>query len=151
MEIRQHPLRSMRNVTSTCCVRSLYTKTSVFVLLNVNEKPAFSKILLLGPRVLKTCPFWCPKTPFTSKHKAITTKKNVRFKKYPNTCARGLINNQQKQEPIFRSEQLPCDRIMTFHGPVYFKNGFGANFEYLLNSTNQSANPTDLKMIFFAV
>ena len=29
-----------------------------------------------------------------------------------------------------------------------FKNDFGANFEYLLNSTNQSAKPTDLKMIF---
>ena len=23
-----------------------------------------------------------------------------------------------------------------FHGPVYFQNGFGANFEYLLNSAN---------------
>ena len=39
-----------------------------------------------------------------------------------------------------------CQR--DFHGPVL--NGFGANFEYLLNSTNQSAKPTDLKMIFFA-
>ena len=40
-----------------------------------------------------------------------------------------------------------------FHGPVYYWNGFGANFEYLLNSTNQAAkqqnNKTDLKMIFF--
>ena len=33
-----------------------------------------------------------------------------------------------------------------FDGPVYF---FGANFEYLLNSKNQSAKPTDLKIIFF--
>ena len=31
-----------------------------------------------------------------------------------------------------------------FHGPVYFWNGFGANFDYLLNSTNRSAKPTDL-------
>ena len=37
-----------------------------------------------------------------------------------------------------------------FHEPVYFKNGFGTRFEYLLNSTNQSAKLTDLKMIFFA-
>ena len=27
-------------------------------------------------------------------------------------------------------------------------HGFGANCEYLLNSTNQSAKPTDMKMIF---
>ena len=27
-------------------------------------------------------------------------------------------------------------------------HGFGANFEYLLNSTNQSAKPTDMKMTF---
>ena len=32
--------------------------------------------------------------------------------------------------------------------PVYFKNCFGANFEYLLNSRYQSAKPTDLKIIF---
>ena len=37
-----------------------------------------------------------------------------------------------------------------FHGPVYFLNGFGANFGSLLNSTNQSAKPSDLKTIFFA-
>ena len=32
----------------------------------------------------------------------------------------------------------------SFHGLVYFWNGFGANFDYLLNSTNRSAKPTDL-------
>ena len=37
-----------------------------------------------------------------------------------------------------------------FHGPVYFKNGFGANFKYLSNFTNLSAKPTDLKMVFSA-
>ena len=31
-----------------------------------------------------------------------------------------------------------------FHGPVYFWNDFGADFDYLLNSTNRSAKPTDL-------
>ena len=51
------------------------TRKPVFVHLNVNEKPAFSKISPLGPRVLKTRPFWCPKKPFTSRRKAITTKK----------------------------------------------------------------------------
>ena len=65
------------------------SKTSVFVQLNVNEKLAFSKISSLGPCVLEICPFWCLKTPFTCGRKAITTKKNVRFQKYPNTCARG--------------------------------------------------------------
>ena len=34
--------------------------------------------------------------------------------------------------------------------PVYFKNCFGANFEYLLNSRYQSAKPTDLKIMFLA-
>ena len=38
-----------------------------------------------------------------------------------------------------------------FHGPVYFKKDFGANFEYHLNSTNQSAKPTDLKIIIFCL
>ena len=31
-----------------------------------------------------------------------------------------------------------------FHVPVYFWNGFGADFDYLLNSTNRPAKPTDL-------
>ena len=35
-----------------------------------------------------------------------------------------------------------------FYEPVYLQNGFGAGYEYLLNSTNQSAKPTYLKMIF---
>ena len=35
-----------------------------------------------------------------------------------------------------------------FTGQFIFRTVFGANFEYLLNSTNQSAKPTDLKMIF---
>ena len=39
---------------------------------------------------------------------------------------------------------------LRFHGPVYFKNGFGANFKYLSNFTNLSAKPTDLKMVFSA-
>ena len=50
------------------------------------------------------------------------------------------------QEPISWNEQLP----RRFHGPVYFQNGFGANLEYLLSPTNQSAKPTDLKKIIFA-
>ena len=35
--------------------------------------------------------------------------------------------------------------FFTYH---VFKNDFGTNFGYLLNSTNQSAKPADLKMIF---
>ena len=31
-----------------------------------------------------------------------------------------------------------------FHAPVYFWNGFGADFDDLLNSTNRSAKLTDL-------
>ena len=38
-----------------------------------------------------------------------------------------------------------------FTDQFFFQNGFGSNFEYLLNSTNQLAKPTDLKMIFFAL
>ena len=55
------------------------------------------------------------------------------------------------QEPITRgASNFHVLVAWRFHGPVYFQNGFGANFEYLLNSTNESAKPTDLKMIFFA-
>ena len=50
------------------------------------------------------------------------------------------------QEPIPWKEQLP----RRFHGPVYFQNGLCANLEYLSSPTNQSAKPTDLKMIIFA-
>ena len=53
------------------------------------------------------------------------------------------------QEPITRSEQLPCARVTAFlRTSLFFSNGFGANFEFLLNPTNQSAKPTDLKFIF---
>ena len=52
------------------------------------------------------------------------------------------------QEPITRSEQLPCALVTAFFGPVYIYNGFGANREYLLNYSNHSAEPTDLKRIF---
>ena len=38
-----------------------------------------------------------------------------------------------------------------FHGPVNFLNDFGLNFQYLLNSTNESAKPTDLKNFFFCL
>ena len=31
-----------------------------------------------------------------------------------------------------------------FADQFIFENGFGANFDYLLNSTNRSAKPTDL-------
>ena len=50
------------------------------------------------------------------------------------------------QEPISWNEQLP----RRFHGPVSFQNCFGANLEYPLSPTNQSAKPTDLKKIIFA-
>ena len=50
------------------------------------------------------------------------------------------------QEPISWNEQLP--RLI--HGPVSFQNGFGANLEYPLSPTNQSAKPTNLKKIIFA-
>ena len=54
-----------------------------------------------------------------------------------------------KQERITGANNFHAHVPRRFHGPVYFKKGFCANFEYLLNSTNQSAKPTDLKMIFF--
>ena len=34
-----------------------------------------------------------------------------------------------------------------FTNQVIFKSDFGANLEYLLSPTNQSVNPTDLKMV----
>ena len=47
------------------------------------------------------------------------------------------------------SEQLPCTRVTAFSQarPVYFWNGFWANLEYLYSPANQSAKPTNLKMI----
>ena len=50
------------------------------------------------------------------------------------------------REPMSWNEQLP----RRFHGPVSFQTGFGANLEYPLSPTNQSAKPTDLKKIIFA-
>ena len=50
------------------------------------------------------------------------------------------------REPMSWNEQL----ARRFHGPVSFQNGFGANLEYPLSPTNQSAKPTDLKKIIFA-
>ena len=50
------------------------------------------------------------------------------------------------QEPITWNERL----LRRSHEPVYFQNGFGTNLEYVLNPTNQSAKPTDLKILIFA-
>ena len=50
------------------------------------------------------------------------------------------------QEAITWNERLP----RRSHEPVYFQNGFGTNLEYVLNPTNQSAKPTDLKILIFA-
>ena len=49
-----------------------------------------------------------------------------------------------RQEPITRIKQLPCTRFKAF---FTFKSDLGANLEYLLSPTNQSVNPTDLKMV----
>ena len=54
----------------------------------------------------------------------------------------------QKQEPMNQSRQLPYAHVTTFSRTSLFLERFGAYFEYLLNSTNQSEKPTDLKMIF---
>ena len=52
------------------------------------------KNLKSGTPRFKNLPVFVPENMFTSKRKAITTKKNVRCKKYPNTCGRRLINKQ---------------------------------------------------------
>ena len=53
-----------------------------------------------------------------------------------------------RQEPITRRKQLPCNSCQgVFTNQVIFKSDFGANLEYLLSPTNQSVNPTDLKMV----
>ena len=41
---------------------------------------------------------------------------------------------RNKQEPMTRSEQLPCLVSWRFHKTVYFENDFGAKLEYLLGS-----------------
>ena len=53
-----------------------------------------------------------------------------------------------RHEPITRRKQLPCNSCQgVFTNQVIFKSDFGANLEYLLSPTNQSVNPTDLKMV----
>ena len=54
---------------------------------------------------------------------------------------------------ITRSEQLPYARVMAFLRNSLFLERFWREFlaEYLLSSTNQSAKPTDLKMIFLCL
>ena len=51
-----------------------------------------------------------------------------------------------KPERATSMHSYPC----VFTDQFIFRMVFGANFEYLLNSTNQSAKRTDLKMTFFA-
>ena len=61
--------------------------------------------------------------------------------------ARILADNRKSHHSIetliSRNEQL----LRRFHGSVSFQNGFGANLEYPLSPTNQSAKSTDLKKI----
>ena len=59
-----------------------------------------------------------------------------------------FLGGFRHQEPITQSEQLPYARVTAFSRTSLFLEGFCANFEYLLNSSNQSAKPTDLKIIF---
>ena len=60
-----------------------------------------------------------------------------------------IILNQEPRSPWLEASNL----YELVSRRFCFQNGFGANFNYLLNLlnfTNQSAKPTDLKMIFFA-
>ena len=59
-----------------------------------------------------------------------------------------FLGGSRHQEPITQSEQLPYARVTAFSRTSLFLEGFCANLEYLLNSSNQSAKPTDLKIIF---
>ena len=52
-----------------------------------------------------------------------------------------MVKESSQQSGVSNVHALVSRR---FHGPVYFWNGFGPNFEYVLNSTNWSAKPTDL-------
>ena len=61
-----------------------------------------------------------------------------------------LVDSVLKQKPITLSEQYPWARVTAFFRSRFFLELFGANFDYVLNSINQSAKPTDLKVIFSA-
>ena len=52
------------------------------------------------------------------------------------------------QEPMTWSKQLQCAHVTAFSRTSLFLELFGASLEYYLNSTKQSAKPTDLTMIF---
>ena len=57
--------------------------------------------------------------------------------------------NKTKQERITRSDQLPSARVTAFSRNLFLER-FWREFEIFLNSSKQSAKPTDFKMIFFA-
>ena len=60
----------------------------------------------------------------------------------------GLYSSTCLPHNLHNLHNLERATSMRFNRPVYFKNGFGTDFDYLLNFINQSAKPTDLKMIF---
>ena len=58
--------------------------------------------------------------------------------------------NAHQQEHITRSEQLPCVCVTAFSRISLFLERFWGEFGISFKqSINQSAKPTDLKMIFF--
>ena len=64
-------------------------------------------------------------------------------------------NNRQiyqlNQETITQSEQLPCARVTAFSRTSLFLERFWREFWIFFNSTNPSARPTDLKLVFFCL
>ena len=69
----------------------------------------------------------------------------------PRPLTEKLSISKHYQEPITRSEQLPCVRVAVCSRTSLFLERFWHEFWNLLNSTNQWANPTDPKMIFFCL
>ena len=88
MEIRWHPLRSMRCASSKWCIVSLYSKTSVFVRPHVNGEASVFRKFHSGE------PFRKDAFPVTvsAEHMSTvgqTAEKNLRFQTKTDTCGRG--------------------------------------------------------------
>ena len=58
-----------------------------------------------------------------------------------------VASGAHKPEKV--TSMYSCQGVFT--NQVIFKSDFGANLEYLVSPTNQSANPSDLKMVSFSI
>lgn len=67
----------------------------------------------------------------------------------PNPSISHFVVASGAHKPEKATSMYSCQGVFT--NQVIFKSDFGANLEYLVSPTNQSANPSDLKMVSFSI